>query len=178
MFRSNQKTSFPTPSLGTGLQCSLEVRVHSLCDKSMRLFLRSKNLGLLSSLELFSWVGECFFQDRRYHNLGDYLKLLEQDPGNVWLWGGDLGFETIFSAVQYRNLELKDNHESSRTSLALDTSNAVYRPSHVSVAEGFERPSVQKHTSYDSEAATRDRRRVSDEVNSRSGKAISPPSLP
>jgi hypothetical protein len=46
----------------------------------MQLFLRSKNLGLLSCLETFLLVGGCFFQDRRYHNLGDYLKLLEQDP--------------------------------------------------------------------------------------------------
>jgi len=51
---SNQKTSLPTPSVGTGLQCSLEVRVYSLYDKLMLVFLRSKNLGLPSSLELFS----------------------------------------------------------------------------------------------------------------------------
>jgi hypothetical protein len=79
MFRSGQKTSLPPPSLGTGLQCSLEARVHSFCGRSVQLFLRSKNLGSTIKLGNFLLV-ECFFQDRRYYNLENYLKLLEQDP--------------------------------------------------------------------------------------------------
>jgi hypothetical protein len=79
--------------------------------------------------------------------------------------------------VQYHNLELKDNHESSRTSLALDTSNVRLSTLTCIRCRGLERPSVQKHTSHDSEAATRDRQRVSDQVNSRSGKVTSPPNL-
>ena len=46
----------------------------------MQLFLRSKNLGATLKLGNFLLVGESFFQGRRYYNLEDYLKLLEQDP--------------------------------------------------------------------------------------------------
>ena len=59
MFRSGQKTSLLLPSLGTGLQCSLEVRVHSFCGRSVQLFLRSKNLGATIKLGNFLLVGEC-----------------------------------------------------------------------------------------------------------------------
>lgn len=36
--------------------------------------------GSTIKLGTFLLLGECFFQDKRYYNLGDYLKLLEQDP--------------------------------------------------------------------------------------------------
>jgi hypothetical protein len=42
--------------------------------------LAKQESGPTTKLGTFLLVGGCFFQDRRYHNLGDYLKLLEQDP--------------------------------------------------------------------------------------------------
>jgi len=42
--------------------------------------LAKQESGSTIKLVIFLLVGECFFQDRRYYNLGDYLKLLEQDP--------------------------------------------------------------------------------------------------
>ena len=42
--------------------------------------LASQEPGPTIQLGNFLLVGECFFQDRRYYSLEDYLKLLEQDP--------------------------------------------------------------------------------------------------
>jgi hypothetical protein len=41
--------------------------------------LAKQESGPTIKLGNFLLVGECFFQDRRYYNLGDYLKLLQQD---------------------------------------------------------------------------------------------------